>query len=383
MAYIDKVKTKDGIKYRARWRGPDGSQKSRTFIKKTDADGFARRMDYDLNVGTYVDPHAGKVLVRVYGEQWRKGQLQHRESTARDVESGLRVHLYPVLGDRQIASIRASDVQLWVAGLTKKLAPATVTKTYSFLATMLKSAVRDGLIARTPCIDINLPEIEKKRVAPLTVEQVAALIEAAPTHYRALLHFCAGTGARAREAFGVTVDRFDFLRRQVTFDRQLATRDGSARWKAPKTASSVRSVPLDDGVLQAVADYLAINPASSDGLIFRTPVAGRGFDLHRAYGGGNKVGWFRKAARTAGLSDDITLHDLRHFYASLLIRNGASVKTVQARLGHKSALETLDTYGHMWPDADEQTRNILNEALVGLRKGDRKEDSKLRVLSDC
>jgi hypothetical protein len=43
------------------------------------------------------------------------------------------------------------------------------------------------------------------------------------------------------------------------------------------------------------------------------------------------------------------LHDLRHFYASLLIRHGASVKTVQARLGHKSATETLDTYGHLWP----------------------------------
>jgi hypothetical protein len=42
----------------------------------------------------------------------------------------------------------------------------------------------------------------------------------------------------------------------------------------------------------------------------------------------------------------------------------------------KSALETLDTYGHMWPDADEQARNILNEALVGLRK----EDSKFGVL---
>jgi integrase len=79
---------------------------------------------------------------------------------------------------------------------------------------------------------------------------------------------------------------------------------------------------------------------------------------------------FRRATRAAGLSDEITLHDLRHFYASLLIRNGANVKLVQARLGHKSATETLDTYGHLWPDADEQTRNILNEALTGLRKAD-------------
>ncbi len=54
----------------------------------------------------------------------------------------------------------------------------------------------------------------------------------------------------------------------------------------------------------------------------------------------------------------------------------ANVKLVQARLGHKSATETLDTYGHLWPDADEQTRNILNEALTGLRQ----VDSKLRVL---
>lgn len=335
-------------------------------------------MDYDLNAGTYIDPHAGKELVRVYGERWRSGQLQHRDSTARDVETSLRVHLYPALGNRPIGSIQPSDVQLWVADLTRRLAPSTVIKTYSFLATIMKSAVRDGLIAKTPCVDINLPKVQRKRISPLTVEQVAALIDAAPAPYRALIHFCAGTGARAREAFGVTVDRVDFMRRQVLFDRQLASRDGSAEWKDPKTESSVRTVPLDDGVLQTLAGYLAKHPAGSNGLIFRTPRSGKAFDLQRAYMKGSKVGWFRKAARVAGLPDTITLHDLRHFYASLLIRNGASVKTVQARLGHKSALETLDTYGHLWPDADDQTRNILNVALAGLGKG----NSKLRVLHD-
>jgi integrase len=207
-------------------------------------------------------------------------------------------------------------------------------------------------------------------VVPLTVEQVAALIDAAHPQYRALLHFCAGTGTRAREAFGLTVDRIDFLRRQVTIDRQLATRDGSIGWKAPKTPSSVRSIPLDDGVIEAVASHLAAIGSPAKGIVFSTP-RGRAIDLHRAYGEAKRPGWFRKAARSAGLPDDITLHDLRHFYASLLIRNGASVKLVQARLGHKSALETLDTYGHLWPDSDEQTRSILNEALSTLRHSDR------------
>ena len=374
MAHVDKISTGRGLRYRARWRDPDGSEKSKTFDRKSDADRFASKVEHDVNVGGYIDPHAGRVTVREYGQQWRVSQLQHAASTARDVEGALRVHLYPALGDRPIGSVRPSDVQGWVAGLTKTLGPATVTKTYSFLATMMKAAVRDGLIAKTPCVDIHLPKIAKKRVVPLTIEQVAKLLEAVPEQYRPLIHFFAGTGARAREAFGVTLDRVDFLRRQVTIDRQLATRNGEAAWKAPKTVSSVRTVPLDDGVLEVLSRHLAANPRT-DGLIFTTP-DGKALDVTRAYGGGPKVGWFRKAARMAGLSDEITLHDLRHFYASLLIRNGANVKLVQARLGHKSATETLDTYGHLWPDADEQTRNILNEALTGLRQ----VDSKLRVL---
>ena len=59
----------------------------------------------------------------------------------------------------------------------------------------------------------------------------------------------------------------------------------------------------------------------------------------------------------------MVFHDLRHYYASLLIRRGASVKVVQARLGHKSAAETLDTYSHLWPDDDDRTRDAVDSVL--------------------
>jgi hypothetical protein len=49
--------------------------------------------------------------------------------------------------------------------------------------------------------------------------------------------------------------------------------------------------------------------------------------------------------------------------ASLLIRHGESVKTVQARLGHASASETLDTYSHLWPDSDDRTREAVDQVL--------------------
>ena len=73
---------------------------------------------------------------------------------------------------------------------------------------------------------------------------------------------------------------------------------------------------------------------------------------------------WRPAAATAGLGDEMTFHDLRHYYASLLIRHGESVKVVQKRLGHKSAVETLDTYSHLWPDSEDRTREAVDEVLV-------------------
>lgn len=58
----------------------------------------------------------------------------------------------------------------------------------------------------------------------------------------------------------------------------------------------------------------------------------------------------------------VTFHELRHFYASLLVRHGESVK-VQARLGHAPATETLNTYAHLWPDSDDRSRDAIDTAF--------------------
>jgi integrase len=95
-------------------------------------------------------------------------------------------------------------------------------------------------------------------------------------------------------------------------------------------------------------------PPGPDGLVFTNTENGA---LRRS------AFWdtWRRALKAAKLSA-FTFHDLRHYYASLLIRHGASVKAVQARLGHKNASETLDTYSHLWPDEEEQTRTALTSS---------------------
>jgi len=73
---------------------------------------------------------------------------------------------------------------------------------------------------------------------------------------------------------------------------------------------------------------------------------------------------FANGLRRAGLPEWPTPHDLRHFYASTLIRSGASVKVVQARLGHSSAKTTLDVYGHLFPDEEDRTRRAIEDAFA-------------------
>jgi len=63
---------------------------------------------------------------------------------------------------------------------------------------------------------------------------------------------------------------------------------------------------------------------------------------------------------------EFTSHDLRHFYASALIAGGASVKQVQERVGHASAVITLETYSHLWPGDDDRTRDVMDAALSPL-----------------
>jgi hypothetical protein len=61
-------------------------------------------------------------------------------------------------------------------------------------------------------------------------------------------------------------------------------------------------------------------------------------------------------------------HDLRHFYASTLIAANLNRKVIQARLGHATITETMDTYGHLFPDAEDLGRGAIDASFAVLRR---------------
>jgi len=357
MASIEK---RPNGRYRARWREePRGPQKSRHFTRKADAERFLDGIRGDLARGTYIDPAAGRLHFQDYAEQWRQAQI-HRLSTSRQCERYLRIHAYPVLGPRPLGAVRRSEVQAWVKGRSEVLSPGSVELVYRWVATIFRSAVEDRLIPASPCIRISLPKRDRRQLEPLTVEQVSALATELPDRLGGLVVFAAGMGLRQGECFGLTVDRVDFLRRQVRVDRQLIqTRQGIPEFGPPKTEASVRTVPMPQVIGDVLARHLATFGSGPEGLVFTNKV---GRPLNRS------AIWevWHPAARRAALPTWATFHDLRHFYASLLIARGCSVKAIQRRLGHQSATETLDTYGHLWPDSDDETRDAVDHVLASL-----------------
>jgi integrase len=353
MASIDRTPTG----WRARWRAPDGGSRSKNFARQVDAQRHLVATEHGKLTGLYVDPSAGRITFKVYAEQWRTRQV-HRPGTVTQVERNLRRHVYDRLGSRPIGAVRQSEVQAAVKEMATTLSAATVELIYTYVASIFKAAVDDQVIARTPCRNINRPVVEKASVTPLATETVEALIDSVPGRYRALVVLGVGTGVRISEALGLTSDRVDWMRRSVTIDRQLVgVRDRQPVFGPVKDRKNrPRTIPLPDVVLNALVEHVRVYGTGPDALVFTND---RGQPIRRT----TFSDTWRKAADPLGVPLGDGFHQLRHYYASLLIHHGESVKVVQDRLGHYSATMTLDIYGHLWPDSEDRTRQAVDDVL--------------------
>ncbi len=162
--------------------------------------------------------------------------------------------------------------------------------------------------------------------------------------------------SRRGELLGLTGDRVSYDFATIRIDRQLsrsATGDRVA-FASPKTESSTRTIPVAAVVIDALREHVATFGIHHSGLVYTSAIGSplRTSTLWTAW---------RAAARQVGTT--ATPHDLRHYFASVQISGGTSIKALQALLGHKSAVETWDTYGHLMGDEDSLSRSVIQEQL--------------------
>lgn len=345
-------------KYEASFHDRVGKRHRRLFSLKKDAQRWLDEQTAGLVTGQWADPRAGRESVRAYGERWLRRQVL-AVNTASTYGTVLSNHILPALGEMRMDAVNRADVQSLVKEWEASSAASTVAARYSILAIMLRAAVKDRVIPTTPCVDITLPKTSSKAaLVPISTDTVVALRDELPERYRAFATIAAGTGMRRGEILGLTLDRIAFDFGTIRIDRQLArsSRADHPVWGPPKTDSSTRTIPIADVVVDAISTHVRDFGHHESGLLFTT-------DVGAFIGTSTLHGAWQRAARRVGT--DATPHDLRHYFASVQIRGGLSIKVLQALLGHKSAVETWDTYGHLMGDEDDRSRAVIDMALGG------------------
>lgn len=106
---------------------------------------------------------AGNVTLNSVARQWLDSKLNIAEKTKVAYENSLK-HIAEVnkLGSMKVKTIRPAHIEAWVAALGREVKPKTLKNSYNVLHAVLNRAVRDRLIPSTPCVDIELPRVEKQ-----------------------------------------------------------------------------------------------------------------------------------------------------------------------------------------------------------------------------
>jgi integrase len=235
--------------------------------------------------------------------------------------------------------------------------------------------VEDRIIAENPCRarSVRAPSLDGRKVKPWSVDRVMAMHEAMPDAYQEMVSLGAGCGLRQGEIFGLALEDVDFLGGTVHVVRQVKLIRGVHAVFGPPKGDKERHVPLPETVAFGLAAHVTKHEPVEVTLPWKTldgpPVTAqllfvnaRHQWLHRFRF--NRSVW-RPSLTSAGipLGRENGMHALRHFYASVLLDAGKSIKALSEYLGHHDPSFTLRTYTHLMPNSEARTRAAVDRVF--------------------
>lgn len=362
MASIRKRPRKDGTTtWAVLWRDSDtGKQTSRSLATEADAKTLKNFLDANNQSFTLAAQAASKMnstapTVKTIIEQHIELLTSISAGTRRSYNNLARIHIYPTLGAIPVDKLTRVDVAQWLNNLPLK--SKSKKNIHAILSAGLKTAIANGLTEENVAAGLRVPRDEAKfEPVFLSETQMQIIYEALPQQWVTFVHLLENTGLRFSEA---TALRW----KDINFDGERGIIRVTRAWKrsssgevlgAPKTQKSKRSVSLPVWLTRELES--ARGDAAADDLVF---TSSQGSQLTNAHF--HRDVWIplmREVSAELGVKPRI--HDLRHTHASRLIAKGVSLPVIQARLGHESITTTVNTYGHLAHDADEQAARLLD-----------------------
>ncbi len=325
-----------------------------------------------INVGTWQE--LKKIGFKALAEKWLEdyARLAVKSSTLRSYRSIIRKQLLPFFGERSVAVIRPDNVQAFLAKITqgksargRTLSPTTANHALVLLKEIFQQGKRWGFLRENPAGEVKQAREEHKEMEFYTPQDVRLLLEHADGLAHPLLLTAVLTGMRRNELLALRWGDIDWVAGQIRVRQQLfkMTRKEAGqqdRWRFSdlKSRYSRRTIDMAPELRDGLELYRLAAPLGPRDLVFCRP-DGEPLDpevmVDRE---------FRATARRAGLRE-IRFHDLRHTYAALQIAAGASPKYLQSQMGHSSIKITLDLYGHLMPDVEQEAARRLGAILFG------------------
>lgn len=254
----------------------------------------------------------------------------------------------------------------------KKLSRRTVEYIHTIIGSALEQAYRNEIIKVNYNNFTVLPKKEETEIVPLSLEELQKVLKYAEgTDMYSLLVLEVFTGMRKGEILGLQWKNIDFVEKVVHVRKNLCRvkgQEGERRTEFvlmdPKTKKSIRTIPLNDEVIRILKKHRAKqnehklrlgNVYQDHDLVFAR--ADGTFEDPREI-----LRRFHKVLERAGVRK-CRFHDLRHTFASLLLNEGESMKTVQELLGHSSITTSMDIYSHLSDETKKKSIEVLGKVI--------------------
>jgi integrase len=347
-------------RYQVRYPGPDGALRpaDRTFATVTDADLWLAKKRVEIDEGRWLDPEAGSATVRDWAARWLASvSPQLKAKTRASYRSLINSRINPVLGDRELSSLRPITVAEWIAEMrTAGLSASRIRQAYRVLSQLMAAAVDNGLVATSPCRGIRLPRMPQTEPHILTPVEASRLERAAAAPHDVLVALLAFGGLRIGEAFALRRGDFDLVNRLVTVDENLSEANGALSFDTPKSHQK-RVLSLPASLVKRVSAHLDTLPDGTDVLLF-TNRHGRPLRYNQW-----RKAYFNPAVKAAGLAD-VTPHDLRASHGTW-VADRYGVMTAARRLGHANASVTTRHYARPVAGRDAQVADAMEAWASG------------------
>ena len=355
-----------GSRWRARYVDENGNEHAKGFGRKADAQAWLNKQVSDQVTGTWTDPALSGVTFGAMAERWIGTKANRSPKTVAGYRSILDTVVLPRWEAVPLRDIRYDDLQLWITALSvdgstrfegKGLSASRVRQTHQLVGAVLKFAVRAKHLPSNPADGVELPRLPESEQRYLTYDQLHR-VAVASGRLRTLVLTLGYCGLRFGEATALQVGDVDVKARRIRVRRSVTYVRKTGLVEGPTKNHTSRTVPVPEFLAGLLATEIANR--SSDALVFCSARGGGYLTLGQARYA------FQKATGAVERCEGVRLHDLRHTCASLAISSGANVKVVQRLLGHKTAVLTLDRYGHLYPDDLDAVADAFDAAAKNL-----------------